>query len=176
MNTDILNKVEQKYLKSDQEEFNVGDTITVHNIIREGEKSRIQKFKGVVIARKGSGTRETFTIRKISDGIGVEKIFPIHSPNIDKIEIEKRGSIRRAKLYYLRKRIGKSALKVKQTDKVALKRGTLARKNVENPAEKDQKADVKGKEAKSNEDLEDTTKEKKAAETKPTKKPTKKSE
>lgn len=113
MNTQILEKVEQKYINKSSDEFQVGDTVKVHNIIREGEKNRTQIFKGVVIAKKGSGVREMFTVRKISDGVGVEKIFPLQSPNVDKIEVVKTGKVKRSKLYYLRERVGKKALKVK---------------------------------------------------------------
>jgi large subunit ribosomal protein L19 len=141
MNNKLLKKVEENYYKNDFNAFNVGDTVTVHNIIREGEKSRVQKFKGVVINKKGSGTRAMFTVRKISDGVGVEKIFPVHSPNVDKIDIDKRGSVRRSKLFYLRERIGKSALKVKQNNKVVLKQGELSRKK-EDKSEVEAKADA----------------------------------
>lgn len=114
MNSELLSKVESGYYKNDTQSFNVGDMVKVHNVIRDGEKSRVQIFAGLVIAKKGSGTRATFTVRKISDGIGVEKIFPIHSPNVEKIEVTRRGKVRQAKLFYLRDRVGKSALKVKQ--------------------------------------------------------------
>jgi large subunit ribosomal protein L19 len=93
--------------------FSAGDTITVHYSIREGAKERIQLFQGVVLQRKGEGTTETFTVRKISGGIGIERIFPISSPNIAKIEINKKGAVRRARIFYLRDRIGKAA-KVKE--------------------------------------------------------------
>ena len=86
-----------------------GDTVRVHVKVREGEKERIQIFAGVVIARRGGGARETFAVRKVSSGIGVERVFPLHSPVIDRIEVEKKGSVRRAKLYYLRGRKGKAA-------------------------------------------------------------------
>ena len=107
--TDILLEVEKPILKSGIPEFAPGDTVRVHVRVREGEKERIQVFAGVVIARRGGGARETFTVRKISSGIGVERIFPLHSPIIDRIEVERRGSVRRAKLYYLRERKGKAA-------------------------------------------------------------------
>jgi large subunit ribosomal protein L19 len=112
MDTTLLYAIEKNQLRTEHPDFVVGDNISVHNIIREGEKTRIQIFKGLVLAQKGSGLRSTFTVRKISDGIGVEKIFPLHSPNIKKIEINKRGSTRRAKIYYMRDRYGKSAMKV----------------------------------------------------------------
>jgi large subunit ribosomal protein L19 len=97
--------------------FNIGDTIRVSVKVVEGDKERIQPFDGVVIARRGSTTRETFTIRKISFGVGVEKIFPLYSPAIDKIEVLKRGSVRRAKLYYIRAKKGKAA-KIKEKERV----------------------------------------------------------
>jgi large subunit ribosomal protein L19 len=89
--------------------FAPGDTVKVHVKVREGEKERIQVFQGLVIARKGGGVRETFTVRKISQGIGVERTFPVHSPVLEKIEVERHGLVRRAKLYYLRERKGKAA-------------------------------------------------------------------
>lgn len=112
MDTKILDKVENQFIKTDVPQFEVGDTIAVHTIIREGEKQRTQIFKGIVLAIKGSGTRKTFTVRKISSGIGVEKIFPIHSPNISKIEFIRKGKVKRSKLYFMRDRIGKRATKV----------------------------------------------------------------
>jgi large subunit ribosomal protein L19 len=93
--------------------FNVGDTVKVHVKVVEGDKERLQPYEGVVIARKGSGARETFMVRKISFGVGVERIFPVHSPSIDRIDVIKRGDVRRAKLYYLRGKKGKHA-KVKE--------------------------------------------------------------
>jgi large subunit ribosomal protein L19 len=113
MDTKILKTVEKEYYRNDPYSFKVGDTIAVHNLIREGDKTRTQIFKGVVIAKKNSGLRSTFTVRKISDGIGVEKIFPLHSPNVENIEVLKEGKVRKSKLYYMRKRIGRAAVKVK---------------------------------------------------------------
>lgn len=112
MNTDLLIKVEQQHLRR-VPEITVGDQVEVHTIVREKNRQRIQIFKGLIIAIKGSGVRKTFTVRKISAGIGVEKIFPLHSPNIKKIVVTRKGNVSRSKLYYLRKRIGKKALKVK---------------------------------------------------------------
>lgn len=105
-----LQEVERQYLRQDTvPDFRPGDTVRVHVRVVEGDKSRIQIFQGVVIARRGGGTRETFTVRKISGGIGVERVFPLHSPNVDKIEVVRRGKVRRAKLYYLRGLRGKKA-------------------------------------------------------------------
>jgi large subunit ribosomal protein L19 len=113
MNQVLQNKLESQFIKKTPE-FNVGDTIAVTTIIREGDKQRNQVFKGLVIAVKREGVRKTFTIRKISSGVGVEKIFPLSSPNIEKIEVIKRGAVRKSKIYYMRKRIGKKALKVNE--------------------------------------------------------------
>lgn len=107
--SDLLLEVEKPNLRSDVPAFAPGDSVRVHVKVREGEKERIQVFAGVVIARRGGGARETFTVRKISSGIGVERIFPLHSPVIDRIEVERKGSVRRSKLYYLRGRKGKAA-------------------------------------------------------------------
>jgi large subunit ribosomal protein L19 len=104
-----LQQVESLYIHKEQPEFRAGDTVRVHVRVVEGDKERIQVFQGVVIGRRGGGTRETFTVRKISGGIGVERIFPIHSPSVDKIEVVRRGKVRRAKLYYLRSLRGKAA-------------------------------------------------------------------
>lgn len=105
----ILDKVDAAQLRDDIPEFRAGDTLDVHVKVIEGSKSRLQVFRGVVIRRQNSGIRETFTIRKISFGIGVERTFPVHSPNIDRIDVLSRGKVRRAKLYYLRERRGKAA-------------------------------------------------------------------
>jgi large subunit ribosomal protein L19 len=107
--SDILLDVERPSLRKDLPSFAPGDSVRVHVKVREGEKERIQVFAGVVIARRGGGARETFTVRKISSGIGVERIFPLHSPVIDKVEVDRKGAVRRAKLYYLRERKGKAA-------------------------------------------------------------------
>ncbi len=101
--------VEGKYLRQDVPDFRPGDTVRVHFKVKEGGKERIQVFEGIVIARSGGGVRETFTVRKVSYGVGVERIFPLHSPLIEQIEVVRRGKVRRAKLYYLRKRTGKAA-------------------------------------------------------------------
>lgn len=110
---EIIEKLEQEQLKSDVLSFNTGDTVRVHNLIREGQRERVQIFEGTVIKRQGHGVRETFTVRKLSNGIGVEKTWPLHSPFVTKVEVVRRGKVRRAKLYYLRDRIGKAA-KVKE--------------------------------------------------------------
>lgn len=102
-------KVEEKYLNKDIESFDVGNTVKVHVVIKEGEKERIQVFRGEVIAKKGSGMRETFTVRKVSFGVAVERIFPLHSKMIKKVEVVRKGKVNRAKLYYLRGRRGKAA-------------------------------------------------------------------
>jgi large subunit ribosomal protein L19 len=101
--------VEKAQLRDDVPEFWPGDTVKVHVRVIEGTRSRIQVFEGVVIARKGAGARETFTVRKISFGVGVERTFPVHSPVLEQIELTRRGKVRRAKLYYLRDRVGKKA-------------------------------------------------------------------
>src|SRR5437868_7389367 len=108
MSQQILALVEKTSLKTEVPEFNIGDTVDVHTRILEGDKERIQLFTGVVIARSGSGTREMFVVRRIVAGEGVERKFPLHSPKIAKIDVKRSGVIRRAKLYYLRDRIGKA--------------------------------------------------------------------
>jgi large subunit ribosomal protein L19 len=106
---DTLAKVENEFLRSDVPDFRAGDTVKVHVKVSEGGKERVQIFQGVVIARRGAGTRETFTVRKISGGIGVERVFPLHSPTLDTIQVVRRGRVRRGKLYYLRALRGKAA-------------------------------------------------------------------
>ncbi|HIS13557.1 MAG TPA: 50S ribosomal protein L19 [Candidatus Ornithospirochaeta stercorigallinarum] len=110
---DIIKAIEAKQIKENAENFSVGDTIKVFFKIVEGTTERIQVFEGIVIAKNNSGIRRTFTVRKISYGVGVERIFPLHSPRIDHVEVVRRGKVRRAKLYYLRDRVGKAA-KVKE--------------------------------------------------------------
>ena len=105
----IISQIEERYRRQDIPEFRAGDHVRVHVRIREGEKERVQVFEGNVIRISGGGTRETFTVRKTSHGVGVERIFPVHSPRIDKIEVVAFGRVRRAKLYYLRKLRGKAA-------------------------------------------------------------------
>ena len=112
---DALKIISQSSLKADvSEAIKVGNTVRVQVKIREGERERLQAFEGIVIARKGAGVSETFTVRRVSYGVGVERVFPVHSPNVDKIELIRTGKVRRSKLYYLRDRVGKAA-KVKQS-------------------------------------------------------------
>ena len=109
MATDLIDLVETTQVRDDIPEFEAGDTVNIHVRVIEGEKQRIQQYQGVVIAFKGSGSRRTFTVRKVSNGVGVERIFPLHSPRLAKIDVVRRGQVRRAKLYYLRDRKGKAA-------------------------------------------------------------------
>ncbi len=111
----IIDQIEKENMKESIPEFNIGDTVRVGVRIKEGDKSRIQAFEGVVISRKNGAIRETFTVRKISNGVGVERTFPIHSPNVDSIEVVRKGKPRRAKLYYVRQLTGKAA-KIKSAD------------------------------------------------------------
>ena len=113
---DIINKIEKEQMKSDVTDFNVGDTVKVHNRVVEGGKERIQIFQGIVLAKGGSGVNQAFTVRKISYGTGVERVYPVHSPRIAKIEVVSRGKVRRAKLHYLRNRVGKRAVQVKAAE------------------------------------------------------------
>jgi len=110
---DIIKAIEQEQLRTDLPVVSIGDHVKVHLKIKEGNRERVQVFEGTVIAKKGSGLSETFTVRRVSYGVGVERILPVHSPNIEKIEIVRKGKVRRAKLYYLRERVGKAA-KVKE--------------------------------------------------------------
>ena len=110
---DLLKALTSEQLKENPPKFNVGDTVRVHNKIKEGARERIQIFEGTVIARRGGGINETFTVRRVSYGVGTEKTFPLHSPNVDDVKVIRRGKVRRAKLYYLRDRVGKKA-KVKE--------------------------------------------------------------
>ncbi len=108
----VIEKIQQEQLRTDIVPFKVGDTIKVFSRIKEADRERVQMFSGIVINKQGRGIAETFTVRRISYGEGVERIFPLHSPFIQKIEVERAGNVHRAKLYYLRKRIGKTATKV----------------------------------------------------------------
>ncbi len=106
---ELLRSAQEKYLKKDIPDFRVGDTVRVHVKVKEGDKERVQAFEGVVIRKRGGGTDATFTVRKVSFGIGIERTFPLHAPVVEKIEVLKRGIVRRARLYYLRERKGKAA-------------------------------------------------------------------
>ncbi len=114
MNQALLDKIEAEQIRQDPKSFNVGDTVRVHTKVVEGDKERIQIFTGVVMGRRGHGLNSTFTVRRISYGEGVERVFPTHSPRIDKIEVERHGQVRRAKLTYLRNRLGKGATLVRE--------------------------------------------------------------
>jgi large subunit ribosomal protein L19 len=116
MNQALLEKIESEQYRKDAAKFGVGDSVKVHTKVVEGDKERIQIFSGVVIGKRGHGLNETFTVRRISYGEGVERVFPLHSPRVDKIEVERQGAVRRAKLTYLRKRIGKGATLVKEKE------------------------------------------------------------
>jgi len=116
MNQALLEKIESEQFRKDNAKFEVGDSVRVHTKVVEGDKERIQIFSGVVIGKRGRGLNETFTVRRISYGEGVERVFPLHSPRVDKIEVERQGSVRRAKLTYLRKRLGKGATLVKEKE------------------------------------------------------------
>ncbi len=110
---DALKTIAASSVKSEIPEFSIGDTVKISVNIREGERERIQMFEGTVIARKGSGVAETFTVRRVSYGVGVERVFPVHSPNVKDIQVVRHGKVRRSKLYYLRDRVGKAA-KIKE--------------------------------------------------------------
>lgn len=111
---DILREIERESLRNDLPEFTVGDTVRVRVRVVEGDKERVQPFEGVVIARRGGGTGASFTVRKVTGGVGVERVFPLHSPALAGVKVVKKGAVRRAKLYYLRGRKGRRALKVKE--------------------------------------------------------------
>lgn len=119
MNQTLLKKIESEQFRKDDAKFAVGDSVKVHTKVVEGDKERIQIFSGVVIGKRGAGLNETFTVRRISYGEGVERIFPLHSPRVDKIEVERRGAVRRAKLTYLRKRLGRGATLVPEKEEKA---------------------------------------------------------
>jgi large subunit ribosomal protein L19 len=128
MNQALLEKIESEQFRKEKAEFGVGDSVRVHTRVVEGDKERIQIFSGVVIGKRGRGLNETFTVRRISYGEGVERVFPLHSPRVDKVEVERQGSVRRAKLTYLRKRLGRGATLVKE-------KGTRAASAAEAPAQ-----------------------------------------
>ena len=116
MNQALLKKIESEQFRKNAGEFAIGDSVKVHTKVVEGDKERIQIFSGVVIGKRGTGLNETFAVRRISYGEGVERIFPLHSPRVDKIEVERHGAVRRAKLTYLRKRLGKGATLVRERE------------------------------------------------------------
>ncbi len=129
-----ITQIEKEYLKENVPQFKSGDTLKVYVKIKEGDKERIQVFQGTVIGRRGGGTGETFTVRKVSGGIGVERIFPLHSPNVDKIELIRSGKVRRSKLYYLRNLTGKSArIKEQIADSSAKKKVSGSKAKTEKP-------------------------------------------
>src|SRR5580692_7331726 len=119
MNQALLDKIESEQFRKNHLEFAVGDTVKVHTKVVEGDKERIQIFSGVVMGKRGTGLNETFMVRRISYGEGVERVFPLHSPRVDKIEVERHGAVRRAKLTYLRKRLGKGATLVREKEEKA---------------------------------------------------------
>ncbi len=110
----IIEEITKDIIKEDRDHFKVGDGVKVHVRVREGDKERIQVFGGIVICRKGRGVEETFTVRRIASGVGVERVFPVHSPLINKVEVDRESVIMRARMYYLRDRVGKEATKVKE--------------------------------------------------------------
>lgn len=114
MNDQLLKELTSEFIKENRDQFKVGDGVKVHVRVREGEKERIQIFAGIVISRKGSGIHETFTVRRIASGVGVERVFPVHSPLIYKVEVDRESITMRARMYYLRDKIGKEANKVKE--------------------------------------------------------------
>ena len=120
MNQALQKKIESEQFRKDDAKFNVGDSVKVHTKVVEGDKERIQIFAGVVIGKRGTGLNETFSVRRISYGEGVERIFPLHSPRVDKVEVERQGQVRRAKLTYLRKRLGKGATLVNEKKEKAV--------------------------------------------------------
>src|SRR6201996_3345400 len=136
MNQALLDKIESEQYRKNPVDFGVGDSVRVHTKVTEGDKERIQIFSGVVIGRRGHGLNATFTVRRISYGEGVERIFPLHSPRVDKLEFERKGSVRRAKLTYLRKRLGKGATLVKEKEGRSAASENAAAKNAAKAAEK----------------------------------------
>lgn len=132
---DALKIIAQDSMKENAPKFQIGDTVKVAVKIREGSRERIQMFEGTVIAMKGSGISETFTVRRLSYGVGIERVFPLHSPNVEKVEVVRSGKVRRAKLYYLRDRVGKAA-KVKEN----LQRDNAAAKSAETAAKAEEAA------------------------------------
>ena len=127
MNQALLEKIESEQYRKDKTDFAVGDSVRVHTKVVEGDKERIQVFSGVVIGRRGRGLNEMFTVRRISYGEGVERVFPVHSPRVEKVEVERKGSVRRAKLTYLRKRLGKGATLVREKEEKAAAESAAAK-------------------------------------------------
>ena len=134
MSQALFDKIESEQFRKEPAHFNVGDSVRVHTKVVEGDKERIQVFSGVVIGRRGRGLNATFTVRRISYGEGVERVFPLHSPRVDKVEVERQGNVRRAKLTYLRNRIGKGATLVKEKETRKGKGKTKAKAVSEAPA------------------------------------------
>ncbi len=134
MNQALLDKIESAQYRKDGAKFNVGDSVRVHTKVVEGDKERIQIFAGVVIGMRGHGLNSSFTVRRISYGEGVERVFPLHSPRVDKIEVERQGAVRRAKLTYLRKRLGKGATLVKEREGRASEKRAAAPQAAATPA------------------------------------------
>lgn len=124
MSNNIISAIEKEYMKKEVSSFNVGDTVKVFVKVVEGSRERLQAFEGVVIARKNGSVRETFTVRRVSFGVGIERVFPVHSPRIDRIEVVKSGKVRRAKLYYLRNLSGKAA-KIKEIPTAKVKKAKV---------------------------------------------------
>src|SRR5690606_39698508 len=124
---DIIRSIEQEQIRTDRPDFGPGDTVRVHVKVVEADRERIQVFEGVVLRRKGGGLRETFTVRKLSGGVGVERVFPLHSPRVDKIEVVRRGRVRRAKLYYLRDRVGRAARSEEHTSELQSRENLVCR-------------------------------------------------
>jgi len=136
----LVELIEKEQITKEAPKFNVGDTVKVHFKIVEGNKERIQVFEGLVIARKNGGIRETFTVRKISFGVGVERTFPVHSPRIDKVEVIREGDVRRAKLYYIRDLTGKAATRVKEKKQVKVEKTPKAKAAPKATAKKEEVA------------------------------------
>src|SRR3974390_1309436 len=135
MNQTLLEKIESEQYRKDKTDFAVGDSVRVHTKVVEGDKERIQIFSGVVIGKRGHGLNEMFTVRRISYGEGVERVFPIHSPRVEKVEVERKGRTRRAKLTYLRKRLGKGATLVKERESRAAVEESAAAAPATTPAQ-----------------------------------------
>lgn len=134
MNQALLDKIESEQFRKEAAQFAIGDSVRVHTKVVEGDKERIQIFAGVVIGRRGHGLNEMFTVRRISYGEGVERVFPIHSPRVEKVEVERKGRTRRAKLTYLRKRLGKGATLVKEREGKAAEASAPAAEPAQAPA------------------------------------------